>query len=184
MAPSKKGALKEGRTLVFADESAYYLLPAVVATWAPVGQTPLLRAPLTRDHLSALGAVTPGGAVSVRLQERSVTGRDVVRFLGHLKRVWGGKLLVFLDGATIHRSAEVKAFLSSPAGADIQVAPLPAYAPEVNPAEGLWRYSKQDLLGNVCSHDADELKQKVRAAMQRMRGRPELIRAFFKQALL
>jgi transposase len=166
------------------DESAFYLLPAVVSTWAPVGQTPRLRTPLTRDHLSALGAVTPSGAVSVRLQERSVTGRDVVRFLGHLKRVLGEKLLVLMDGASIHKSAEVSAFLGSAAGAGIKVASLPAYAPEVNPSEGLWRYSKQALLGNVCSHDFGELKQKVRAAMQRLRGRPELIRAFFKQALL
>lgn len=64
VASSKKGALKEGRIPVFMDESAYYLLPAVVSTWAPVGQPPLLRTPLTRDHLSALGAVTPGGAAT------------------------------------------------------------------------------------------------------------------------
>lgn len=184
MASSKKGALKQGLTPVFVDESAYYLLPSVVATWAPVGKTPRLWTPLTRDHLSALGAVVPSGKMSVCLQERSVTGEDVVKFLQHLQQVFGAKLLVFLDGASIHKSVAVKAFLSSQAGAQMKVSYLPAYAPEVNPSEGVWRYSKQELLGNVCSHDFGELKQKVRSAMQRMRGRPELIHAFFKQALL
>jgi hypothetical protein len=34
---SEKEALKEGRTIVFADQSGFYLLPAVVRTYAPVG---------------------------------------------------------------------------------------------------------------------------------------------------
>jgi hypothetical protein len=33
----QKGALKEGRTMVFCDQSGFYLLPTVVRTYAPVG---------------------------------------------------------------------------------------------------------------------------------------------------
>jgi hypothetical protein len=48
----QKGAQKEGRTIVFADQSGFYLLlPMVVRTYAPVGKTPILRENLTRDHL-------------------------------------------------------------------------------------------------------------------------------------
>jgi hypothetical protein len=36
MAFPKKGALKEGRTILFADQSGFYLLPTVV-------RTPMLR---------------------------------------------------------------------------------------------------------------------------------------------
>jgi len=53
-----KGALKEGRTIVFCDQSGFYLLPAVVRTYAPVGQTPTLKEHLSRDHLSAMSAIT------------------------------------------------------------------------------------------------------------------------------
>jgi hypothetical protein len=38
----QKRALKEGRTIVFADQSGFYLLPMVVRTYAPVGKTPIL----------------------------------------------------------------------------------------------------------------------------------------------
>jgi CRISPR/Cas system-associated endonuclease Cas1 len=57
---SEKGALKEGRTIVFCDQSGFYLLPMVVRTYAPVGKTktPILKENLTRDHLSAMSAVT------------------------------------------------------------------------------------------------------------------------------
>jgi hypothetical protein len=48
---SQKRAIKEGRTIVFADQSGFYLLPMVVRTYAPVGKTPVLKEKLTRDHL-------------------------------------------------------------------------------------------------------------------------------------
>ena len=35
-------ARRERRTLVFVDESGFYLLPSVVKTYAPRGQTPLV----------------------------------------------------------------------------------------------------------------------------------------------
>ena len=46
----KKKAEQEGRTIVFVDESGFYLLPMAVRTYAPVGQTPVLKVKLTRDH--------------------------------------------------------------------------------------------------------------------------------------
>jgi hypothetical protein len=47
--------------LVWTDESGFYLLAAPVRTSAPRGETPVLRVPLTRDHLSAISAITPAG---------------------------------------------------------------------------------------------------------------------------
>jgi hypothetical protein len=43
--------VKEGRTTVFCDQSGFYLLPMVVRTYAPVGETPILHENFTRDHL-------------------------------------------------------------------------------------------------------------------------------------
>src|SRR6266704_1981163 len=57
-APTEKKAKEEDRTIVFVDEAGFYLLPMAVRTYAPVGQTPILKVPLTRDHLSAIGGLT------------------------------------------------------------------------------------------------------------------------------
>src|SRR2546427_7465887 len=46
-----KKAEQEQATIVWVDEAGFYLLPMAVRTWAPRGQTPVLRVPLTRDHL-------------------------------------------------------------------------------------------------------------------------------------
>jgi len=44
----KKRAEAQGQTMVFVDESAFYLLPMAVRTYAPCGQTPILQVPLSR----------------------------------------------------------------------------------------------------------------------------------------
>lgn len=59
----RRRARRERRTLVFEDESGFYLLPGVVKTYAPEGLTPVLREKQTRDHLSVMGGMTPAGRV-------------------------------------------------------------------------------------------------------------------------
>jgi hypothetical protein len=103
----QKGALKEDRTIVFCDQSGFYLLPMVVRTYAPIGQTPILKENLTRDHLSAMSGITLEGKLYMKEQDRAFKGEDVVRFLKHLMRQIPGKLLVIWDGSPIHRGGAV-----------------------------------------------------------------------------
>jgi hypothetical protein len=53
----------------------------VVRTYAPVGKTPILKENLTRDHLSAMSAITLEGKLYMIEQEKAFKGEDVVRFL-------------------------------------------------------------------------------------------------------
>jgi hypothetical protein len=71
LAPDQKKAIEEERTLVFVDQAGFYLLPGMVRTYAPVGQTPVIHAPLSRDHLSAMGGITPGGKLYLMVQEKA-----------------------------------------------------------------------------------------------------------------
>lgn len=81
VARPSSNAQAEQRTILFVDEAAFYLLPFVARTWAPVSQTPILRAPLSHDHLSVISAVTPDGRLFTRIQEAAFRGDTVVAFL-------------------------------------------------------------------------------------------------------
>jgi transposase len=178
----KKGAL-EGRTLVFVDEAGFSLLPTTVATYAPVGETPVLREMLTHDHLSAISAVTPAGQLRMQVYEETITGTHVARFLKHLSaRLPGGRFWIFWDGAPIHRSQVVKQFLATVPPDRFRIEPLPGYAPELNPDEGVWDHLKADELANVTCLDLQELRTELRAATQRLQRQPEVVRRFFKVA--
>jgi hypothetical protein len=104
--PRSKKAEEEKRTIVFVDESGFYLLPSVVRTFAPCGQTTVLRERLTRDHLSAISGVTPNGKLYMQVQATPFRSPAVVGFLRHLRRHIRGKVLVLWDGAPIHRSKD------------------------------------------------------------------------------
>jgi hypothetical protein len=96
---------------VFVDEAGFYLLPMAVGTWAPVGQTPVLRVPLTRDHLSAISGITPDGRLFLQVRQSAYDAQAVVACLRVLLRKIPGKGLVIWDGSPIHRAQPIKDFL-------------------------------------------------------------------------
>lgn len=182
LASFEKRAGAEGRTIVWVDESGFYLLPARVRTYAPRGQTPILTVPLTRDHLSAISALTPQGRAFLQVQEHAFSSEDVVAFLRQLLRHIPTKLLVIWDGAPIHRSKVIKDFLASGAARRILLERLPGYAPELNPVDGLWGYLKHRELGNVCCHNLPHLHAEIKGAYRRFHRKRHLVRSFIRHA--
>jgi transposase len=160
------------------------LLAGVVRTYAPCGETPVLRALLNREHLSVMSGITPAGQLLTWRRRRALTGPDSAAFLRHLCDHFGGKLLVIWDGGAIHRAQEVKAFLAHGGAGRVHLERLPAYAPELNPDEGVWQHLKHVELANLCCLNLDHLDAELTLAVRRMRRRPELIRSFFAGAEL
>jgi transposase len=185
VACTQKTSQREGRTVVWVDEAAFSLLAGVVRTYAPRGTTPLLAVPLTHDHLSVISGITEQGKVLMQIQAHAFKGPDIVHFLKHLLWHRGGKLLIIWDGAPIHRdkagTLRVKAFLAAGAARQLCLEPLPGYAPDLNPDEGVWNHLKFVELRNVSCHDQDELRHELRLAIARLRQKPDIIRGFFKQ---
>ena len=108
--PSKKAAT-EGYTILWVDESAFYLLPHAVRTWAPRRQAPHLRVKLGHDHLAAISGITLDGRLFLQLRETAFTSVGVVGFLRVLLRKIRGKLLIIWDGAPIHKGQPIKDWL-------------------------------------------------------------------------
>ena len=175
----KAEAHSQRRTLVFVDESGFYLLPGKVRTYAPEGHTPVLHEWQTRDHLSVMGGVTPTGKLYVLVRRESLNGLYTIEFLKHLIRHIGRRLLVIWDGSPIHRRVAVKDFLASATGRGVRVERLPPYAPDLNPVEGSWQHLKHVEMRNLATLDLEELHLELHLAIGRLRQKPRLIRSFF-----
>jgi transposase len=163
------------------DQSGFYLLPAVVRTYAPVGQTPVLQEELSRDHLSAISAISLEGKLYMMEQERAFKAEDVVRFLKHLLRQIPGKLLLIWDGSAIHRGRALKDYLTGGASRRLKLEQLPSYAPDLNPDEGVWKHLKCVELKNLCCESLAELKVELRKAKERLRHKREVILGCIRQ---
>ncbi len=118
-----------------------------------------------------------------RLFPGTIKAPQVVQFLEHLQRHLPGKLLVIWDNLATHRSRLVREYVAAQRGR-LTLEYLPAYAPELNPTEYVWGYWKQHEVPNLCPKDFAALSRHARAALRRMRRRPTLVQAFWRQAEL
>lgn len=147
-----------------------------------MGQTPVLRVKLTRDHLSVIAAVPETGKVLLNVQREALAGPTIVRFLRHLLHDVAGKVLVIWDGLPAHHGPAVREFLTRPeVQVRLQLERLPGYAPELNPVEGLWAYLKYVELRNQCFLGLIRLWDGLSAAVAWVRPRHEVIAGFIKQ---
>jgi transposase len=182
LAGVKKNARKQGRTIVFIDESGLSERPTRVRSWAPRGDTPVLQYHFNWHQLSAIAGIT-FQRFYFRLYPGSIKGQQLVEFLHALGRQIRRKVLVIWDGLPAHRSQFVRDYVESLKGA-IQLEYLPAYAPELNPTEYIWGHLKQHELGNFCARTFGELTHRARNRLRSMQRRQTLVTAFWQQAEL
>ena len=147
-----------------------------------MAHTPVLRVFQTKDHLSVMSGVTPQGWLFTHTRDEALSSFNSVYFLNHLLRQIESKLLVIWDGSPIHRNQYVKEYLSNGAAKHIHLERLPAYAPDLNPDEGVWKHLKYVELKNVCCTDVSNLHQELDLAIRRLRRKPYLIQSFFELA--
>jgi transposase len=93
------------------------------------------------------------------------------------------RLLLLWDGAPIHRSHLVTAFLANGAAERLQIERLPAYAPELNPVEGLWAHLK----GSSCAMCVASIPASTERTTRRGEAgpsKPPIIKGCFEGAKL
>jgi len=118
-----------------------------------------------------------------QLFDKAIAKEEVVVFLCYLIQQISSPLLIVWDRLPAHKSRLVGEFLDTLNGW-IATEYLPPYAPELNPVEYLWGHWKQHELPNVCPKDLWQLSEGARRTLRRLRRRPRLIGAFWKQSSL
>jgi transposase len=157
------------------------LKPSVLRTWAPKGQTPVLRYRFNWKRLSAISGITPTGYLYILLRDGTISSTQVIEFLRYLLRARRGRILLVWDRSPTHRARVVQDFLFRHRRR-LTTEYLPPYAPELNPDEHLWSYLKYVGLANFCPDLLGDLRDELRRHIRRIKKRPKLIRSFCKNA--
>ena len=174
--------------VVFLDESGFMLTPTVRRTWAPQGETPILSCWDRRDRLSAISAITLSPQrcqaniyFTLLPDDANATAADIVAFLKNLRTDLGGPFTVIWDGSNIHsRSGLVRAFLAD--HPEIVAETLPGYAPELNPDEGVWGWTKYGRLANLAAANTVELRQRLHEEFAVLKQNRHLLHSFIREA--
>ena len=174
----RKQAKAEGATIYFADEAGIRSDYHAGTTWAPVGQTPVVKATGARHSLNMISAVTAQGLLRFATYTGSFTGARFIEFCRKLMADADGPVYLVVDGHPTHRSKLVKEFVASTDGA-LKLFVLPAYSPQLNPDEWVWKNVKHDRVGRTSVTGPDEFKSKIIGALRRLQKLPHIVRAFF-----
>jgi hypothetical protein len=84
LACAQKKAQREGRLIVFIDESGLSERPTRVRTWAPKGQTPIIQFRFNWTHISVIAGLSRTNCL-FRLHEGSIKKEQHVEFLKALR---------------------------------------------------------------------------------------------------
>ena len=106
----------------------------------------------------------------------------LIEVLGELRRFLGGEKATLLwDGLPSHRSRAMRDWLNTQRSW-LVVERLPAYAPELNPVEGLWSSLKAVELANLVAPTLAEVIQQAHRGVERIRRTPHLAYSFLRRA--
>jgi hypothetical protein len=181
-----KTAADLGAWVCFEDESGRSLRPPIARTWGRRGNTPLITVPARRAgrvNIAALACCRPGHRPRLidrlrvcrrrRGEPKGFTWRDyrdLITAAHH--QLPGGKIVLVWDNLNIHRQAETQAL----AGVRwLRIFRLPPYAPDLNPAEGIWSALHRTALANLAATGLDHLAAVIRHGLKSFQYRPGLI---------
>ena len=192
MGEGSRVAAATGAWIVFEDEAGQNLRPPKARTWAPRGQTPVVAVSgkgSGRVSVAGLVCLKPGrrGRLFYRVlihrgrkgERRSFSEDHYASLIAAAHHQLHAPMILCWDNLNTHVSAVMRQFLD--AHTDwLTVVRLPAYAPDLNPTEGVWAHMKRDL-GNLTACGVDQLAATVKTLLKRIQYRPELIDGFLAQ---
>jgi transposase len=172
-------AKREGGVVLWLDEMGVRSDAAAGRSWAPVGQTPVIKGTGKRFRVNMISAISNQGLLRFRLFTGSFTGAVFIDFLGRLLRDCGGrKVHLIVDGHPVHRAKLVSAWVGRHAER-IELHFLPGYSPELNPVELLNQDVKANAAGRRRPRSATELRDELHGYLRRRQRQPAVLVRFF-----
>jgi transposase len=172
-------AKREGGVVLWLDEMGVRSDAAAGRSWAPVGQTPVVKGTGKRFRVNMLSAISNAGLLRFRLFTGSFTKAVFIDFLRRLLRDCAGrKVHLIVDGHPVHRAKLVSAWVGRHAER-IQLHFLPGYSPELNPVELLNQDVKANAAGRRRARSAAELTKELGSYLRHRQRQPAVVARFF-----
>jgi DDE superfamily endonuclease len=185
-------AAATGAWICFEDEAGQTLRPPKARTWAPCGHTPVVAVSgKGSGRVSVAGLVCLRPATRGRLfyrvrlhrgrkgERRSLSEADYAALVTAAHNQMHAPIVLVWDNLNTHISAVMREFIDAHQQW-LTVVRLPAYAPELNPVEGVWSHMKRGL-GNLVACGLDQLAATVKRQLKQIQYRPDLIDGFLAQ---
>lgn len=175
-----KQAKREKARIYWGDEMGLRSDHISGTCFAPVGQTPVVRATGQRFGCNMISAITNRGALAFMVFEGKFQNPVFIEFMKRMLKQVEGKIYLIVDGHPVHRSAAARKFVAENAKR-LRLIQLPGYCPELNPDELLNQDVKTNALGKSRPANKAQMMASVRSHLHRRQKQPHLIRNLFQE---
>ncbi len=133
----------------------------LIRAWFLKGTTPTIKSPTERFKVSIFGAMNRNGQLIIHTSEifNAMTFKEFLEKLISNART-NKKILLVLDNARYHHAKILKEFLEMHKD-KLELFFLPAYSPDLNAIEMLWRKTRRNVTHNRYFKNINELKEKL-----------------------
>jgi transposase len=152
-----------GASILFVDEAHFRADAELGWLWTPRGEPALVpsTSPRRAEKAAYYSAVClETGTVEVMPLDGTSSAATSVAFLQHLRAAHPEPLVVIWDNGPAHRGEALRAYLSTP-DLELRLVALPAYSPDYNADEAVWKWARAEVTANTCWGTA----ARVRAAL-------------------
>ena len=129
-----------------------------------------------------ISAISAQGALRFSVLTGTLTAAGFIAFLQRLRhdaeRTGGGPVFCVVDGHPAHRAKRWIATSPPPMGA-LWLYRLPAYSPQLNPDEWVWKNVKHDGVAPAAPQGPEQMHAVVTARLRRLQRLPQIVRGFF-----
>ena len=155
------------------DEAGFSLHPKLGSVWAKKGSKPQVPTASSHKRLNMMGWVIPGNGWHGLMRIDKGNRQSFISFLKYLHgRLCEWNVFLYADGASWHKGEQVKEALAELKNINLQY--LPAYHPEQNPQERLWKLIRYEETTNHYFQDIDAINCAIRRKQKQLK--PERIR--------
>ena len=151
---------------------------ALGRTYGLQGKTPVVVTSGQRQSLNVISAVNARGEFWAATYTGKLNAEAFVAFLQNFMKGRRGKVFLVVDGHPAHKANRVTDLVASMEGR-LELHPLPAYAPDLNPDEFVWSHMKTNGVSKKPLKKNESLKDRIEEDLLNLYENPALVRSFF-----
>ena len=172
-------AKRDKGEIYFWDESGFRADSVHGKTWGVKGCTPVVQVPGQRQGISAASAVNSKGGFWFATYKGALNSERFVELLRRMMKRRRRPLHLVVDGLPAHKTKAVRAYVESLKG-KLTIHVLPGYAPDLNPDELVWSYTKRTGIARSPLRGGEKLADRVHQQLSEIAAQPALVRSFFQ----
>jgi len=176
--------IKQGWRIFYQDEVGFQTEGTLAYTWGLRGKRTEVENYGRHGRINLIGAFELGtGTFYGVLTQFRVNAMRFRRFLCHLKReMQTDKILLICDNASFHKAKWLTEWIDTNKEW-LRLEFLPAYSPDFNPIERLWRWIKSEHLHNRCWKSLADLKTYLEEVVEKIQQKPATLTGVMRKEI-